>query len=63
MKLINICFVTREYAHANMGKTGGIGVFLKQHTERLKQYNFKITVFSFGDTPIRFDNAGIMLLK
>lgn len=33
MKNTNICFVSREYAHKNMSKTGGNGVFIKQYTQ------------------------------
>jgi glycosyltransferase involved in cell wall biosynthesis len=62
-KNIKICFVTREYAHAKMVKTGGIGVFLKQFTAQLKCHDFKITVFSFGDTSVRFDDAGVSVIK
>ncbi|MEH6535816.1 MAG: glycosyltransferase family 4 protein [Psychroserpens sp.] len=63
MKPIKICFVTREYAHELMGKTGGIGVFLKQFTEQLKQHQFEIVVFSFGAAPTRFDDDGIRIVK
>lgn len=62
-KNIKICYVTREYAHSNMGKTGGIGVFLKQFTEQLKKYNFEITVFSFGAVSTRFDDNGVHIVK
>ncbi|RIA10265.1 glycosyltransferase involved in cell wall biosynthesis [Flavobacteriaceae bacterium MAR_2010_72] len=60
---IHICFVTREYAHSQLGKTGGIGVFLKQFTNVLKAHRFTITVFTFGSKPIRFDDAGVSVVK
>ena len=63
MKKISICFVSREYAHEKMGKTGGIGVFLKQYTQELKTYNFDIVVFSFGAKSVRFDDEGIHVIK
>jgi glycosyltransferase involved in cell wall biosynthesis len=63
MKPIKICFVTREYAHESMGKTGGIGVFLKQFTNELKTHNFNITVFSFGAEPVRFNDVGVNVVK
>ena len=46
MNRIKICFVTREYAHDLMGKTGGIGVFSKQFTEQLK---YKPSIIFFDD--------------
>lgn len=58
-----ICFFTREYAHDKMGKTGGIGVFVKQFTGQLKQHDFDITVFSFGTQAIRFNDEGITVVK
>lgn len=46
-----------------MGKTGGIGVFLKQFTNQLKQHDFKITVFSFGCKRTHFDDNGVKVIK
>lgn len=63
MKKTKICFVTREYAHENMGNTGGIGVFLKQYTQALKQYPFDIVIFSFGSQSTRFNDAGVTVVK
>ena len=63
MNQIKICFVTREYAHPKMGGTGGIGVFLKQYINQLKRHNFKITVFSFGNTSINFDDDYVCVKK
>lgn len=63
MKRIKICFVSREFAHLSMGKTGGIGVFLKKFTKQLKDHHFLITVFSFGENSIRFDDQGIRVVK
>lgn len=63
MKAIKVCFVTREYSHKHMGKSGGIGVFLKQFTEQLKDCNYDITIFSFGDSSIRFDDDGVNVVK
>jgi len=63
MTHIKICFVTREYAHDKLGRTGGIGVFLKQFTQQLKHHNFKITVFSFGSTSVSFDDDGVSVIK
>ena len=62
-KKTKICFVTREYAHNKMGKTGGIGVFLKQFTTELKQHDFDITVFSFGDCSVKFNDEGVNINK
>lgn len=63
MTQIKICFVSREYAHPKMGGTGGIGVFLKQFTQQLKQHSFKITVFSFGHASINFDDEEVIVIK
>jgi len=63
MKPTNICFVTREYAHSSMGKTGGIGVFVKQFTQALKQQGFKITVFTFGKESSDFMDHGVRIHK
>ncbi|OUR93404.1 hypothetical protein A9Q87_05525 [Flavobacteriales bacterium 34_180_T64] len=46
-----------------MGKTGGIGVFLKQFTEQLSQFNFEIVVFSFGAIPTRFYDEDVRVVK
>ena len=37
MKTSNICFVSNEYAHSSMGKTGGIGVFVKNMSKELSK--------------------------
>lgn len=63
MELKKICFVTREYAHPNMGKTGGIGVFLKQFTQQLQDQDFEITVFSFGWHGISFLDDQVKIIK
>lgn len=63
MKLIKICFATREYAHPNMGKTGGIGVFIRQLAQQLQFADFDITVFSFGSNPVRFKDERITVIK
>lgn len=63
MKKTKICFVTREYAHERMGKTGGIGVFLKQYTEQLKKHDYDITIFSYGPNPVRFKEDGITVVR
>ncbi|MDU8885475.1 glycosyltransferase family 4 protein [Yeosuana sp. MJ-SS3] len=62
-KNIKICFVTREYAHPHMGKTGGIGVFLKQFTQELKQHHFDIVIFTFGANPLKFNDAGANIVR
>lgn len=62
-KHINICFITREYAHDAMGKTGGIGVFVKQFTSVLKAHEFTITVFAFGATAKRFNDEGVRVVR
>lgn len=63
MKKTKICFVTREYAHKNLGKTGGIGVFMKQYTQAIREHNFEIIVFSFGSHSIRFIDDGVSIVK
>lgn len=63
MSTIHTCYVTREYAHASMGSTGGIGVFVKQLTSELKVHDFKITVFSFGSDSVRLEDAGVRVVK
>ena len=63
MSSTKICFVTREYAHPNMGRTGGIGVFLKQFTTELQQHDFNIVVFSFGIISVRFHDANVEVIK
>ena len=63
MKPTNICFVTREYAHPKIGKTGGIGVFLKQFTQALKQQGFHVTVFTFGKESSDFMDHGVRIYK
>lgn len=63
MNSIKICFATREYAHPEMGKTGGIGVFIKQFARQLQQYDFDITVFSFGTHPVHFNDERITVIK
>ncbi len=63
MTPLNICFITREYAYPQMGKTGGIGVFLKQYTEQLQEHPFQITVFSFGPKAVRFMDGDVAVIK
>ncbi|MCX7549369.1 glycosyltransferase family 4 protein [Xanthomarina sp. F2636L] len=63
MKPIQICYFTREYAHKRMGSTGGIGVFVKQLTTELKTHDFQITVFSFGNEAVSFDDGGVRVVK
>jgi len=61
MNKINICFVSKEYAHPNMGKTGGIGVFVKNMGQELSERNFNVFVFSFGLKKIRFSENGVQV--
>ena len=63
MDPIKICFITREYAHEKMGKTGGIGVFLKQFAPQLLINGFEVHVFSFGKRNISFKDEGITVCK
>mgnify|MGYP001039595205 CR=1 FL=1 len=63
MTRTKICFATREYAHPSMGKTGGIGVFVKQFAAQLQYADFDITVFSFGDKSVRFKDEHITVIK
>lgn len=63
MNPIRICFVTREYAHERMGRTGGIGVFVKQFVRELRNSDFEIHVFSFGTKAARFDDDGIQVVR
>jgi glycosyltransferase involved in cell wall biosynthesis len=46
-----------------MGKTGGIGVFVKQFVKQLKHNDFDITVFSFGTHTVRFNDERITVIK
>ncbi|WMI69848.1 glycosyltransferase family 4 protein [Mangrovimonas sp. YM274] len=63
MNFIKICFITREYAHPKMGKTGGIGVFVKQFTQELQQRGHNITIFSFGSTAMEFKDHGVQVVS
>jgi glycosyltransferase involved in cell wall biosynthesis len=59
MKSSNICFVSKEYAHSSMGKTGGIGVFVKNMSKELSKKKFNVYIFSFGPKKKQFIDNGV----
>ncbi|MCF6308041.1 MAG: glycosyltransferase family 4 protein [Flavobacteriaceae bacterium] len=63
MKIINFCFVTSEYAHKGMGKTGGIGVFIKRNAQYLTQNNFNVYVYTYGGNNKCFDDDGVQIIQ
>lgn len=58
---LNICYVSKEYAHPLMGKTGGIGVFVKTMAQELFKQGFNTYVFSFGPSKKTIIDNGVKI--
>ena len=61
-KLSTICFVSKEYAHSSMGKTGGIGVFVANLSKELSIKKINVFVFSFGPKKKQFIDNGVTVI-
>ena len=63
---MHIAFLTPEYPHGNVNKTGGIGTSIKNLAEGLIQQNHAVSVFVFGqqnDAVFKDQSINFHLLK
>lgn len=63
---MHLAFLTPEYPHPRVNRSGGIGTSIKNLAEGLIQDNHKVTIFVFGqneDTRFTEDNINFHLIK
>ncbi|SDB22381.1 Glycosyltransferase involved in cell wall bisynthesis [Flavobacteriaceae bacterium MAR_2010_188] len=54
---IKICFFTTEYAIPELGRSGGIGVFIKNHARELAASGFDVFICTFSAKPKIFNDG------
>lgn len=63
MGKLKICFVSKEYAHPLMGKSGGIGVFVRNNAIELVKRGVEVTIFSYGEKKQSFFDDGVSIYQ